>query len=212
MLLSDPRHSPHQLQPWDLKVPEQWHRGRERYLLWSIAVECPLVLARLRDAQALLGDWLHPPGPRQAHVSVFICGFASPHTRYDDDIEPAVLSAQHDALAQLRLAPFELHIGDLDSFASAAFLHVHHQGQLDQLRQALAALQPEVRQAPYVPHLTVGLYRQPVLASTWRRRAQALQNTQRLCLPVGELQLVSYAASEPLGALRVEARIALRGC
>ena len=212
MLLSDPLHSPHQLQPCELHVPADWQRGRERYLLWSIPVQCPGVLARLHAARQLLGNWLHPAGPRQAHISLFVCGFACTHPRYDDDIAPAHLAAQRRALEALRLAPFELRIGALDSFASAAFLAVAEQAPLDRLRQALAGCATEVRQAPYVPHLTVGLYRQAVSAQAWRARAESLSDYPPLTLPVRELQLVSYAAGEPQGALQVEARIALQGC
>ena len=66
------------------------------------------------------------------------------------------------AVMLLRQPAFELHIGDLDSFTSAAFLAVQEHGHLDRLRDTLAGLAPEVRQAPYAPHLTVGLYRRAV--------------------------------------------------
>ena len=211
MLLSDPRHSPRQLQSCDLHVPSQWLRGRERYLLWSIPVECPAVLARLQAARRLLGDWLHPAGPRQAHISLFVCGFACTRAQHADDIEPLLLAAQREALESLRLAPFELRIGALDSFASAAFLAVDGAGPLVRLRRTLTSLATEIREAPYVPHLTVGLYRQRISATAWRRRAQPLRDCTPLRLPVRELQLLSYAAAEPQGELRIEARIALSG-
>lgn len=212
MLLSNPLQAPAQLQACELIDHPQWRRGRERYVLWSIPVDCPVVQARLLAARALLGDWLHPAGERQAHISLFVCGFPSANVQHDDDIALAQLAAQHQALAGLQLPPFELLIGGLDSFSSAAFLQVSGTEHLPQLRLALSGIAPEVRQAPYIPHLTVGLYRAAASANEWRRRTQPMHELPRLRLPVHELQLVSYAAHEPLGALRVEARIALRDC
>lgn len=209
MRLLDPRHAPDATLPCKLRDHPEWHLGRERYCLWSIPVECPRVLARLDAARLLLGDWLHPPSLRQAHITLFVCGFPCAEPRHDDDIATTRLDAQRDALEVLRMAPFELSIGGLDSFASAAFLTVGEDARLDQLRQALGRLATEVRQAPYVPHLTVGLYRMAANTAEWRRRAAALGGCPPLALPVRELQLVSYAAAEPQGQLRIEARVAL---
>lgn len=209
MRLLDPRHAPDATLPCELRDHPEWHRGRERYCLWSIPVECPRVLARLDAARALLGDWLHPPGLRQAHITLFVCGFPCAMPQHDDDIATTRLEDQQGALEALRMAPFELSIGGLDSFASAAFLTVGEDAALDRLRQALGRFTAEVRQAPYVPHLTVGLYRMAANTAEWRRRAAALGGCPPLALPVRELQLVSYAAAEPLGPLRIEARVAL---
>jgi hypothetical protein len=60
-----------------------------------------------------------------------------------------------------------------------------------------------------VPHLTVGIYRQAVSADHWRERAEPLRDCSPLTLAVRELQLVSYAARELQGPLRIEARVAL---
>ncbi|WP_052080901.1 2'-5' RNA ligase family protein [Pseudomonas sp. ML96] len=209
MRLFDPLHAPAATLPSELHDHPEWHLGRERYWLWSIPVQCPAVLQRLQRARELLGDWLYPPGSRQAHITLFVCGFATPSPVLNDDIATAQLEGQRDALASLQLAPFELHIGGLDSFASAAFLGVQDSGPLDQLRQTLAQLSPEVRQTDYVPHLTLGLYRQAIDLSHWRRRAEPLRHCPALTLPVRELQLLSYATNEPQGTLRVEARVVL---
>ena len=210
MLLSDPTHAPDQLLPCELLDHPQWHRGRQRYALWSIPVECPAVLSRMQAARELLGDWLQPAGERQAHITLFVCGFPCANARHDDDITLAQLDAQYEALARLQLAPFELLIGGLDSFASAAFLRVDAESPLQQLRLALAGITPEVRQAPYVPHLTLGLYRCAASASDWHRRTQPMQDLQRLHLPVRAVQLLSYEAAIPQGPLRIERQLVLR--
>jgi 2'-5' RNA ligase len=209
MRFCDPLQAPATTQPCTLQDQPEWHRGRARYWLWAIPLDCPAVLQRLQSARELLDDWLHPPGERQAHVTLFVCGFANTAPELDDDIAPAMLEAQRQALETLRLEPFELSIGDLGSFASAAFLDVQDNGKLEQLRQVLARFTPEVRQAEYVPHLTVGLYRRAVATAIWCQRAARLRNCPPLPIPVHELQLLSYAAAEPQGKLRLEARITL---
>lgn len=209
MRLFDPLHAPATTLPGQLRDFPEWRQGRTRYWLWALPVECPAVLARMQAARELLGDWLHPPGPRQAHITLFACGFATAAPRLDDDIATSVLTAQRQALTDLRLRPFELRIGGLDSFASAAFLEVQEQGRLDPLRATLDRHATEIRQAPYVPHLTLGLYRQAVTAADWRQRAEPLRDCPALALPVRELQLLSYAAAESQGPLRIEARVTL---
>lgn len=209
MLLSDPSHAPRQLQTAQWRDHPEWHRGRPRYALWSIPVECPAVLRRMQAARELLGNWLHPPGARAAHITLFVCGFPCTAAFHDDDIPSAVLEAQLQDLTALQPRPFTLHIGALDSFASAAFLRVTNAGPLERLRETLGKRTREVRQAPYVPHLTLGLYRQAASAEDWHRRAAPLRTCTELELPVRELQLVSYAACEPAGALRVEQRLVL---
>ena len=89
MRLLDRQDAPAATLPCVLRDHPEWHLGRERYWLWSIAVDCPAVLQRLQAARALLGDWLHPPGARQAHVTLFVCGFATATAQLDDDITPA---------------------------------------------------------------------------------------------------------------------------
>ena len=193
MRFSDGARAPAATLPCTLRDHPDWHRGRARYWLWSIPVDCPAVLQRLQAARTCLGDWLHAPGARQAHITLFVCGFASPQPVHNDDIAPAVLEAQCHALAALRQPAFELHIGDLDSFTSAAFLAVQEHGHLERLRDLLAGLAPEVRQAPYAPHLTVGLYRRAVPRATWQQHTRALRD----CPPLA----ASPVSRHPLGAL-----------
>ncbi|WP_068829275.1 2'-5' RNA ligase family protein [Pseudomonas sp. BMS12] len=188
----------------------EWHRGRPRYALWAIEVASPAILARLHSARELLGDWLHPAGQRQAHITLFVCGFPCQAAGHDDDIPLALLEAQRIALQRLHAERFELHIGGLDSFASAPFLRVEDpQGRLPALRQALAAVHPEIRQAAYLPHLTLGLYRRRISPEQWHARSAALRDCPALSLPVTALQLASYRAAELQGALRYDSRVAL---
>lgn len=187
-----------------------WHRGRSRYALWSLPVECPRILARLAEARARLGDWLHQDCRRQAHITLFVCGFPAQSLQFDDDFPAARLAAQLDALRRLRAAPFVLRIGGLRSFASAPYLTVDDpDASLAPLRAALAAQGAEIRQAPYRPHLTVGRYARAVAHAELQRRLAASVDHTPLSLPVRELHYATYAAADLAGPLRCERRLAL---
>lgn len=210
MRFSDARIAPAQTLACELRDYPEWHRGRTRYAVWTLPVECPHILARVARAQAHLGDWLHAGYRRQAHITLFVCGFPAEQALRDDDFPLERLTDQQQALRELGAAPFELHIGGLDSFASAPFLTVSDPtGGLDALRSALAAYSPEIRQSDYHAHLTVGLYARTVPRDCVQRQLVAFAEGDPLPLKVGELHYSSYAAAELFGPLCMERRLLL---
>lgn len=210
MRFSDPLHAPAQSIACARRDYPEWHRGRARYGVWTLPVDCPRILARLERAQAHLGDWLHGDYRRQAHVTLFVCGFPAAQAKFDDDFPSERLDAQIDALSALCASPFELQIGGLDSYASAPFLSVSDPDQrLEVLRAALGEHSAEVRQSPYHPHLTVDLYARAVPRTDLQRRLTAFGEDEPLALRVDELHYSTYAAAELFGPLRTERRVAL---
>lgn len=203
-------HAPPQTLACELRDYPEWRRGRTRYAVWMLSVECPQILARLQRAQQHLGDWLHQGYRRQAHITLFVCGFPAEQALLDDDFPLERLAAQQQAVRELGIAPFELHVGGLDSFASAPFLTVSDPaGYLDALRTALAAHSPEIRQSDYRAHLTVGLYARSVPRECVQRQLAAFAEGDPLPLTVRELHYSSYAAAELFGPLCTERRLAL---
>ncbi|MBB1520067.1 2'-5' RNA ligase family protein [Aquipseudomonas guryensis] len=210
MRFSTAHNSPTHTQICELRDYPEWHCGRKRYGLWAIPVGCPAVLARMQAARELLGDWLHPGYLRQAHITLFVCGFEALQRRYDDDFCSDQLQRQREDLQRLPLAPFELQIGRLDSFSSAAFLQVDDpQRRLQPLRDCLTGHAEEIRQSPYLPHLTLGLYRQSISAQAWRERAAALSQPQPLHFTVHELHYCTYQADQLFGPLRYDTCVPL---
>ncbi|SDS31634.1 2'-5' RNA ligase family protein [Pseudomonas oryzae] len=210
MLFSDPRQAPAQSIACERRDYPEWHRGRPRYAVWTVPVDCPRVLARLQRAQQHLGAWLHVGYRRQAHITLFVCGFPAEQPHFDDDFPGERLAAQLTALDTLDANRFELQIGGLDSYASAPFLTVADpQGRLAQLRTALATHSTEIRQAPYHPHLTVGLYARTLPRQTLRQRLGEFSDSAPLTLTVRELHYSTYAAAELFGTLRCERRVVL---
>ena len=211
MRFSDPRNAPARSIACEQRDYPEWHRGRSRYGVWTLPVECPQVLARVARTQAHLGDWLHAGYRRQAHITLFVCGFAAERVDFDDDFPAARLTAQLDALGALGARPLELHIGGLDSFASAPFLSVSDPaGRLEALRTVLAGHSAEIRQSPYHAHLTVGLYARSLPGAAIAERLACFAESAPLPLTVGELHYSTYAAAELFGPLRCERRLELR--
>lgn len=204
MLLSDPNNSPLHSLACELRDYPEWHRGRSRYGLWLLPVQCPALLAHIAWLRQQLADLLHSAGRRQAHISLFVCGFSSGLRRLDDDFSKTQLQGQLRELGRTPRAALSLQIGQPDSFASAAILPIHDRsGQLAAWRQRLAEHSTEIRQSAYLPHITLGLYRQSLPAELLRERFSALQQRGPEQLQVRHLQYATYQARQLSGPLRV---------
>jgi 2'-5' RNA ligase len=209
-----PRHDTHTLAAQE-HDPQTWHQGRERYAVWVIELAPQegaaqaAISQRIHAVRQRLAPWIWW-GQRQAHITLQVCGFVSSTNlaqagHRNDDYLPAWRQAQHAALVALAPQRFTLHIGEPDSFDSAAFLQVFDpQSALPAIRQALALPHAEFRQGDWVPHITLGLYRQ-----AWPKAdvAAALSQTlpehnARLPLTVKALTLVDYEARSLSGPLR----------
>lgn len=201
-----PYTSPVSTIPCELRDYPEWHHGREFYCVWTLPVHDRPVLQRLQSAQRHLSPWLHHGYRRQAHITLFVCGFDALEQCRDDDFTVQLRQLQVEALEALGQTPFELQVGGLDSFASAPYLQVNDsEGVLAMLRERLQCISPEVRQADYVPHLTVGLYKQALPWQRLQAGLNAFNQIEPLTLRVSELELSCYRASELFGPL---ARIA----
>jgi 2'-5' RNA ligase len=191
----------------------EWRRGRMRYAVWVIDVDDVAIGARLRAAQHHLGHGrLHTLPGRAAHLTVFVCGFEVAERQLDDDFSGAMARAQEAALTRLRCPPFELEVGGLDSFDSAAFLRVSDpSGSLERLRRTLATSCPEQRFAPYVPHLTLGLYQRAEPKDELSRCIAEFEDGAALPLRVGSLRRVRYDARSLDSALETTCEVPLAG-
>lgn len=210
MLISNPLTSPAHSLACELRDYPEWHLGRSRYAVWVLPVQCPTLLAHIDRVQQELSDVLHPPGRRQAHITLFVCGFVSGNARHDDDFSKQHLQQQLKAMGRQSRQPLDLLIGQPDSFASAVFLPVYDpSGQLQHWRTLLSEHSQEVRQSPYHAHITLGLYRQRVDATLVRARLAELAEEHPRWLPVNSLQFAHYRARQLFSPLRVRQSFSL---
>ena len=209
MLLSDTRAGPRESLVAELRDYPEWHRGRARYGVWLVPVFDESLHDYVRAARQCLSDLLHPSPQRQLHLTLFVCGFEQPARLADDDFTPAQLRRQIELLGQARGGPCVLPLGPVDSFASAAFIPVGDPaGRLSRWRHVLEHAGREVRQATYVPHITLGLYRRKVTAKDLRARLGDI-GLPPVSLKVTELHYATYCARTHFGPLESHHRMVL---
>ena len=187
----------------------EWHHGRETYAVWILGLEDYDVREKVKAARERLNGYLLEPYPRQPHITLFVCGFLVDRPQYNDDFTHEQLGAQIQTLEKAQIAPFEIEIGGLNSFASAPFLEVHDlEGGIPRLRKVLSRCAREFRTAPYIPHLTVGLYAGAFPSEQVARRLADFSG-KPIRWEVNQITLATYQANEFAGKLSYEQHISL---
>lgn len=137
----------------------EWHLGRSPYVFWALDVDAPAVRALVARAAVHLGGYLLDGYGRQPHVTLDLCGFPGASAGRADEFAPALLERQCSALRSAGVPAFEIEVGALSSFSSAAFLGlVDPGGHIAAVRECLAVDGHSRLFGDYVPHVTVGLY------------------------------------------------------
>ncbi|MBK7972776.1 MAG: 2'-5' RNA ligase family protein [Deltaproteobacteria bacterium] len=187
----------HTLGPSDGAL-EEWRRGRSRFAVWVLRILEHAVVERMARVATALGDAIVPVPAHDAHVTAFVAGFpCAGEPRHDDDVPWRVLGEQGVALRAALAAPIELHVGGANACASCAFLDVHDaSGALAAARHALARIHPEVRFAPYVPHVTVGRFQDTRAAAPLAAVLARLRDERPITLTIGALELVTFDATD----------------
>ncbi len=184
----------------------KWHRGRPRYYLWALEMDDRKVARAMAAAQAHLAGHLLAGYVRQPHVTLTLCGFPTSHHRCEDEFGAEDFAAWMRALAAQAPDPFRVEIGGLASFSSAPFFSVADpEAGIARLRRALAGRAHHDSGAPYLPHLTVGLYGGAWAVLPLAGRLSAYDGpSPGVCL-VDRVSLMSYEAAVIGGPLRREA-------
>ncbi|MBM3227166.1 MAG: 2'-5' RNA ligase family protein, partial [Candidatus Tectomicrobia bacterium] len=124
---------------------------------------------------------------------------------------PAQYEAQCQRLRQLALPTFAMTLGAINSFAHALYLEVHdQQGGIAAVRQTLQEVMPELRWGPYVPHVTLGMYREASATDDVVQRIERCPLTRAIHTQVTQVTLATYTAQEHLGPLHTRYTHALR--
>ena len=179
----------------------EWHHGRETYAVWILRLEEDAIREKFKAAREHLDGYLLEPYRRQPHITLFVCGFLVDASQYNDDFSHEQLQAQFRILEKASIAPFEIEIGGLNSFASAPYLEVHDpEGGIPRLRDVLSRGAREFRTAPFTPHLTVGLYAGAFPSNEVARRLADFSGVS-IRWKVNQITLASYKANEFAGEL-----------
>lgn len=189
-----------------------WHRGRPWFLLWALDLDVPALRSRWQAARQALQPLLLEDYRRQPHLTLGLCGFAAARRHRPDECDAVTLQRQMNGLAAAGLAPFALRVGAADSFAAAPYLAVPHgSDQIARLRQALQLDAPLQQLAEYVPHVTLGLYREEWPLAQVRAYLARVPSGRPVELVVREVSLLAYRSADVGGVLRRVATVALGG-
>lgn len=183
----------------------EWHRGRKEYAAWTIGIQSQSVQSRFDAARAHIAEFLLEPYRRQAHVTLFVCGFLAEVQRFNDDYTVEELEHCLRALKQAKPAPFEIRIGGINSFAAAPFLEVSDvSGGLEKIRSLLSGTRSEFRETEYVPHLTLGLYADHFETKTVVDKMSSFCLDSPITHLVDEISFATYSARRVAGPLSVK--------
>ena len=180
----------------------EWHRGRAPYVFWGLLLDGPALDGQLARVASWLDGFLLDGYVREPHVTLDVCGFPADRSADDESFTPALIDAQVMRLAAAAPAPFSIRIGGLDSFTSAPFLKVFDVDRgIAGLRQCLAENGRHRLFGDYVPHVTVGLYRDAWPLPAVAERIAACPTGDELAMTVRQADLLGYAPSVIGGAL-----------
>lgn len=189
----------------------EWRRGRETYAVWVLALDNAVIQQRFNAAREYLDGFLLQPYRRQPHITLFVCGFLVETPQHDDDFTQSQFQSQMRTLETANMRAFEIEIGGLNSFASAPFLEVRDpQGGVARLRELLSTGAREFRTAPYLPHLTVGLYAGAFPGEKVAERMSRFPSDS-IKMKVGQIAFATYQAREIAGALTLQQEVMLAG-
>ncbi|AYA68362.1 2'-5' RNA ligase family protein [Acinetobacter sp. WCHA55] len=192
----------------DRDYPE-WHLGRERYALWYIEVDDPILISYLTQLREQFSDLLYQSNQRQFHITLFVAGFWVEQAIHSDDFVRAQLTQQLEHLKNLKLESFQLKMGALNSFESALFLKVDDTaGVLDKIRKTLLHTSQEVAALSYCPHITLGLYREAVSSDHVLTRMAEIEDIN-YSLNISKLTFGFYQADVLQGPLFSHTQIKL---
>lgn len=180
----------------------EWHKNREHYAVWVIDFDEPAILKEIDKARHFFKDILLKPFERQPHISLFVSGFLSEQVVYDDDYSSAAQLVHQQALLESQLNAFDIEIGAINSFDSALYFEViDHANGIERTRNVLGQVMPELRWKPYVPHITLGVYKDTIPIQAVMDRINEYQRLPKIQKHVRDIKLVTYQATELLGPL-----------
>lgn len=187
----------------ELMALSDWHKGRTEFGLWYVEITCPDIQEYCHAKRQALMAWLEPDYHRQFHITVFVGGFWVADKVRDDEMTWQDVGRQVEALSRLGrrvIRPFYLTLSNLYAFDNCVVIKTRHSDELHRIRHVLSGVHGEISPSCYVPHITLGFYRDIFLKTDVQN---AIRQTP--CLPlsfrVDELTFGYYQATQGQGEL-----------
>jgi len=183
----------------------EWHGGIEKYGFWAIGVEDPVWITAFESSRVHLSPFLYPDYRRAPHITVVPCGLLDA-----DHFSENHRQHQIAVLTKARIESFPLHAGPLHSFATSPFISVvDPTGTLDAIRELLQQTIREDNVGKYVPHLTLGHYRDTFETVAVVDHLKHFTMIPTTPLMVKELWFCAYKTMESQGPFDILERVKL---
>jgi 2'-5' RNA ligase len=188
--------------PMEVRDYVEWHKNREHYSVWVIDFDERAILDEVERARYFFEDWLLKPFERQPHITLFVSGFIADSATHDDDYSLSQQTAHQQILTQSNLKNFDIEVCGLNSFASALYFDVMDKSDgINQIREVLAQTMPELRWKAFVPHITIGLYKDHIPTQDVIQKIKEYQPAPVVKKSVRDIKLMTYSAQELIGPL-----------
>lgn len=177
-----------------------WHKNRPYFCVWYIGVDDSNILNYCQMKQKEFSQFLTHDYNRQFHITLFVNGFWVENQVCDDDFNLSQLTKQINVLNELNLKPFKLNLSNFHSFDNCLSIQVLHNNNLINIRNTLKSVHDEISPSYYIPHITLGFYKDYFLKQTIYHRIK-LSEIKKLTLTVNKLTCGVYNAQELQGQL-----------
>ncbi len=176
-----------------------------------IRLEHDPVFRKVEAARKHMAGLLLTPYERQLHITLFVCGFLVDERRFGDEYAGHQLDAHIRLIADSKIAPFSIEIGELNSFASAPFLHVNDpEGGIERVRALLSTTAAEIERDRFTPHVTVGLYAGEFESGVVLERIKTFTD-EPVRFSVDRITFAAYDSSDIRGPLGYKHHVVLAG-
>ena len=177
----------------------EWHGGIEEYGFWAIGIEEPTWIEVFESAREHLTRLLYPGYQRAPHITIVASGLLD-----SSHFSQAYLQRQLATLIETRIQPFPLQVGTLGSFTSVPYISIiDPTGSLDIIRELLQQTVKEDNEGTYVPHVTLGHYRDAFETVVVDHHLQNFTKIPTEPLWVKELLFCAYKTKESQGAFEI---------
>ncbi len=184
---------------------QEWHHGIPYYGFWAILIEDKNSLGQVSNAQKQLQHFFLPGYSRQAHITLNAGGLMS-----EAYFSKTKLAQQISLIQSIGLSPFEISLGHIDSFTTAAYISViDSSNTLLKINEALSFIASDAKPDMFQPHVTLGLYRDRFESTEIAKEVMKLEDIKTSAFEISEIQFCRYETKNIQGPIEVIQRFKL---
>ena len=176
-------------------ILDNWRKGRERYAVWMLPLNHPLIEKRIQFVNQTLSPHIKIHPVTKPHITLFALGFPSTEIIYNDDFDTAIIKQQVDFLSELQLKPISLKISSATSLLTGPALELEDlSNQIPKIRQVLNRTKNEIRFSSFSPHITTGHYLEAKAPKDFAFAFETLRSLKPITITTDKIELISFSS------------------